>query len=62
MITVFNKTIPIKCIYCCKFISFTDIENNRTGFYFEPDSDKGPELMEHWHLECKGKYEFNYMK
>jgi hypothetical protein len=54
------KDKSIKCIYCGKFISYIEIENNRTGFYFEPDNEFGGEIIEHWHLECKDKYEHHY--
>jgi hypothetical protein len=43
----------IKCINCGHFISYRDMESGAAYFYFEPDSDRGPEISEWTCAACK---------
>jgi len=43
-----------KCDKCGRFFSMKDWMNGKIGSYFEPDSDRGREILEFWHLyDCK---------
>jgi len=50
-----NKIVYFKCSYCGRFISREDFKEGRVGFYYEPDSHFGPEIIEHYHKRCKRK-------
>jgi len=49
-----KKECPPKCDKCGRFFSMKDWMNGKIGSYFEPDSDRGREILEFWHLyDCK---------
>lgn len=45
----------IKCIDCGKFISYSDITNDKATCYYEPDNHFGHERIEYTHRNCKEK-------
>ena len=50
-----GRDVTFKCIYCGKYISYDDIENNLTESEFTPDTEFSIEETIMWHIKCKEK-------
>lgn len=48
-----------KCTICGRYISYKDIEEDKVGRFYQPDTPYTQERDEIWHLECekRRKYE-----
>lgn len=50
-----KKVVFFKCCHCGKFISRDDFKEGKVGYYYEPDSHFGCEVIEHFHKRCANR-------